>query len=200
VTHGHQSGFGILVYSLLNISSSCHHLLPGPFIMFRQSAAHLRQLASPLLKRSGLRLRTTKAQPDFNSKYGYKPFWNSGRVLLFSTATGMTTYFYGANDETTRFPSSWRRTPGPQYASKVEMERASRSSSSSCHELLSIPLGDRGVAGSSWRRCDQYRRRRPTQTWILRMVVHQHHSAASCSGLSKINGGSFGACKGVLQV
>jgi hypothetical protein len=88
---------------------------------------HLRRLASPLLKRGGFRLRTTKAEPNFRSSYGYKPFWNSGRVLLFSTATGMTTYFYGANDETTRFQIPWRRAPGPQYASKREMERVGSS-------------------------------------------------------------------------
>jgi hypothetical protein len=159
VTHGHQSGSGILVNLLRTTPTTCHP--PDPslrhFIMFRQPAAHLRQLALPLFKRSGLRLRTTKVQPNFESKYGYKPFWNSGRVLLFSTATGMTTYFYGANDETTRFPILWRKNPGPQYASKIEMERASRPLSSSYHELLSISLGDRRVAGSSWRRCDQHR-------------------------------------------
>jgi D-lactate dehydrogenase (cytochrome) len=45
--------------------------------------------------------------------------------MLFSAATGTTTYFYGANDETTRFHIPWRRAPGPQYANKHELERAS---------------------------------------------------------------------------
>ncbi|KAH7078825.1 D-lactate dehydrogenase mitochondrial precursor [Paraphoma chrysanthemicola] len=93
--------------------------------MFRQPAAHLRRLVSPLLKRGGIRSRTTTgAERNFKSGFGYKPFWNSGRVLLFSAATGTTTYYYGVNDETQRFHVPWRRTPGPQYASKREMERA----------------------------------------------------------------------------
>ncbi|KAF2823297.1 hypothetical protein CC86DRAFT_355785 [Ophiobolus disseminans] len=92
--------------------------------MFRQSAAHLRRLASPILKRGGTRVRSTGPEQTFKHRFGYKPFWNSGRVLLFSAATGTTTYFYGANDEGTRFHIPWRRPPGPQYASKREMERA----------------------------------------------------------------------------
>ncbi|KAH7073351.1 D-lactate dehydrogenase mitochondrial precursor [Paraphoma chrysanthemicola] len=93
--------------------------------MFRQPAAHLRRLVSPLLKRGGIRSRTTTgAERNFKSGFGYKPFWNSGRVLLFSAATGTTTYYYGVNDETQRFHVPWRRAPGPQYASKREMERA----------------------------------------------------------------------------
>ncbi|KAH3920814.1 hypothetical protein HBI56_011390 [Parastagonospora nodorum] len=92
--------------------------------MFRQSTAHLRRLASPLLKRGGYRFRTTASEQKSRSTYGYKPFWNSGRVLLFSAVTGTTTYFYGANDEAGRFHIPWRRAPGPQYANKHEMERA----------------------------------------------------------------------------
>jgi D-lactate dehydrogenase (cytochrome) len=78
-----------------------------------------------LFRRGGTRLRSTATEQNFKSRYGYKPFWNSGRVMLFSAATGTTTYFYGANDETTRFHIPWRRAPGPQYANKHELERAS---------------------------------------------------------------------------
>ncbi|KAH8726999.1 hypothetical protein GQ44DRAFT_650256 [Phaeosphaeriaceae sp. PMI808] len=92
--------------------------------MFRHTAGHLRRLVSPLLKRGGARLRTTGAEKPYEPGNGYKPFWNSGRVLLFSTATGTTTYFYGMNDETARLQMPWRKTPGPQYASKKEMEKA----------------------------------------------------------------------------
>jgi D-lactate dehydrogenase (cytochrome) len=93
--------------------------------MFRQSSAHLRRLASPLLKRGGYRFRATTTEQNFKTGSGYKPFWNSGRVLLFSAVTGTTTYFYGANDEPMKFHIPWRRAPGPQYANKHEMERAS---------------------------------------------------------------------------
>ncbi|KAH7405859.1 D-lactate dehydrogenase mitochondrial precursor [Phaeosphaeria sp. MPI-PUGE-AT-0046c] len=92
--------------------------------MFRQHVAHMRQLVSPVLKRGGTRLRTTAAEQSSRRTFNYRPFWNSGRVLLFSAATGTTTYFYGANDETTRFPVPWRRSPGPQYANKYELETA----------------------------------------------------------------------------
>jgi D-lactate dehydrogenase (cytochrome) len=93
--------------------------------MFRQPVAHLRRLASPLLKYGENRFTSTGARQTFKSRYAYKPFWNSGRVLLFSAATGTTTYYYGVNDETTRFSNPWRKPVGPQYASKGAMESVS---------------------------------------------------------------------------
>ncbi|KAL5117754.1 D-lactate ferricytochrome c oxidoreductase [Pleosporales sp. CAS-2024a] len=92
--------------------------------MFCQSAAHWRRLASPLLKRASARFKTTAPEYNFKHAHGYKPFWNSGRVLLFSAATGTTTYFYGAHNEPRRFHVPWRRAPGPQYANKHELESA----------------------------------------------------------------------------
>jgi D-lactate dehydrogenase (cytochrome) len=94
------------------------------FVMFRQPSARLRQIVSPLLKRSGTRTRTGAGQ-TFHAEHFQRPFWNSGRVLLFSAVTGTTTYFYGANDDPHRIQLPWPNSSGPQYASKREMENAS---------------------------------------------------------------------------
>jgi D-lactate dehydrogenase (cytochrome) len=91
--------------------------------MFRRPATRLRQLASPLFKRAGTRARTG-AEHTFKPEHIQRPFWNSGRVLLFSAVTGTTTYFYGVNDDPQRIQLPQLKSPGPQYASKVEMERA----------------------------------------------------------------------------
>ena len=90
--------------------------------MFRQPAARLRQLVSPLLKRGGPRAQSG-AKHSFHSENLQRPFWNSGRVLLFSAVTGTTTYFYGANDDPHRLQLPWLKTTGPQYASKKDMEK-----------------------------------------------------------------------------
>jgi D-lactate dehydrogenase (cytochrome) len=94
------------------------------FVMFRQPAARLKQIVSPLLKRGGTRARTG-AEQRFRPEHLQRPFWNSGRVLLFSAVTGTTTYFYGANDDPHRVQLPWLKSSGPQYASKKEMENAS---------------------------------------------------------------------------
>lgn len=91
--------------------------------MFRQQAFNWKRFASPLFRRGGFRLRSTGPEQASKSRHLPKPFWNSGRVLLFSTATGTTTYYYGANDEALRFPHLWRKTTGPQYAQKRDMEK-----------------------------------------------------------------------------
>ncbi|KAG9187750.1 D-lactate dehydrogenase mitochondrial precursor [Alternaria panax] len=91
--------------------------------MFRQPTARLRQIVSPLLKRGGARARTGGEQ-TFRSEHFHRPFWNSGRVLLFSAVTGTTTYFYGANDEPHRIQMPWLKSSGPRYASKDEMDKA----------------------------------------------------------------------------
>lgn len=94
------------------------------FVMFRQPAARLRQIVSPLLKRTGTRARTG-ADQTFKFEHLQRPFWNSGRVLLFSAVTGTTTYFYGANEEPHRLQMPWLKSAGPQYASKYDMEKVS---------------------------------------------------------------------------
>ncbi|RMZ72298.1 D-lactate dehydrogenase (cytochrome) [Pyrenophora seminiperda CCB06] len=91
--------------------------------MFRQPAARLRQTASLLLKRNGTRARTG-AEQSVRPGHVQRPFWNSGRVLLFSAVTGTTTYFYGANEEPHRLQMPWLKSTGPQYASKYDMEKA----------------------------------------------------------------------------
>lgn len=132
-----------------HILHSCSFVLDA-LAMFRRPAAHLRRLVSPLLKRGGMRSRTTEAEQNFRPGFGYKPFWNSGRVLLFSAATGTTTYYYGVNDETPRFHVPWRKTPGPQYASKREMGRVRHQAMKSCEMLLKVCTGNRRTEGGSW--------------------------------------------------
>ncbi|KAH7126900.1 D-lactate dehydrogenase mitochondrial precursor [Dendryphion nanum] len=92
--------------------------------MFRVPVARLRQLASPLLKRGVLRTRTSTTEHAVKSRNSQQPFWTSGRVLLFSTLTGTTTYYYGATDEIPRFPLPWNTSSKPRYAHKAELERA----------------------------------------------------------------------------
>ncbi|KAL6712310.1 D-lactate ferricytochrome c oxidoreductase [Coniothyrium glycines] len=91
--------------------------------MFRQPVARLRHLVSPLIKRGAIRSQTGTGQ-RFRPKDVQRPFWNSGRVLLFSAVTGTTTYFYGAKEEPYRLPLPWLKAAGPQYANKKEMEKA----------------------------------------------------------------------------
>ena len=85
-----------------------------------------RFVSSPLFKRGGFRRRTTGPEQTFTSRQLPKPFWNSGKVLLFSAATGTTTYYYGANDEGTHIQLPWRKASRPRYAHKSELERAIR--------------------------------------------------------------------------
>ncbi|KAF2477293.1 D-lactate dehydrogenase mitochondrial precursor [Lindgomyces ingoldianus] len=92
--------------------------------MFRRPASRLRQLASPLLGRGALRAQTSTAEQTANLKIGQKPFWTSGRVLLFTALTGSAAYLYGVNDDTPRFRFPWIRSLIPRYASKTEMEKA----------------------------------------------------------------------------
>ncbi|KAI8938002.1 hypothetical protein NX059_005676 [Plenodomus lindquistii] len=91
--------------------------------MFRQPTARLRQTVSPWLKRGATRARSG-GQQTLRPRSLPRPFWNSGRVMLFSAATGTTTYVYGVNDDPYRLQLPWSKTPGPQYASKREMETA----------------------------------------------------------------------------
>jgi hypothetical protein len=97
--------------------------------MFRQAASQVRRFATPLFRRGGFRPQTTGAQQSFRSGHLPKPFWNSGKVLLFSTVTGTTTYYYGVNDETPRYQLPGRKFQGPQYASKRELEKVI------CHQV-----------------------------------------------------------------
>jgi D-lactate dehydrogenase (cytochrome) len=113
--------------SIIFLNNFCYlisFILIIDFVMFRQPAARLRQIVSPLLKRGGTRARTG-AEQTFRAEHLQRPFWNSGRVLLFSAVTGTTTYFYGANDDPHRIQLPWLKSSGPQYASKIEMENAS---------------------------------------------------------------------------
>ncbi|EMD89900.1 hypothetical protein COCC4DRAFT_185383 [Bipolaris maydis ATCC 48331] len=91
--------------------------------MLWQAAARARHTVSPLLRRAGTRARSG-ADRTFTSHANQRPFWNSGRALLFSAVTGTTTYFYGANDEPHRIQMPWLKSTGPQYANKHEMEKA----------------------------------------------------------------------------
>ncbi|KAF2643459.1 D-lactate dehydrogenase mitochondrial precursor [Massarina eburnea CBS 473.64] len=92
--------------------------------MFRRPIA---RLASPLLKRGTGTLRN-QTNTAYRPKTLPRPFWSSGKVLLFTTLTGITTgtttYYAGINDETSRFQLPWRKSDRPHYASKVKMETA----------------------------------------------------------------------------
>jgi D-lactate dehydrogenase (cytochrome) len=112
----------VFQFGQLRLAPSSVSIFLVSLIMLRQSAAQLRRVASPLIKRGGSRSRTGKAERAFTSGLP-KPFWNSGKALLFSAATGTTTYYYGVNDDIPRFQLPWHKTPGPQYASKREMEK-----------------------------------------------------------------------------
>ncbi|KAF2021894.1 D-lactate dehydrogenase mitochondrial precursor [Aaosphaeria arxii CBS 175.79] len=93
--------------------------------MFRFPAARLRQLASPLLKRGARRTQTSGAEHALGPRNLQRPFWTSGKVLLFSALTGTTTYYYGATDaQHPRFHMPWMNYSGPRYASKADMEKA----------------------------------------------------------------------------
>jgi len=93
--------------------------------MFRQPIARLRQFASPHLRRSNSRARTTgpsrttKAEPA----YSQKAFWTTGRVLIFSAFTGTATYLYGINDAS-KLQLPWMKATGPQYATREELDKA----------------------------------------------------------------------------
>jgi D-lactate dehydrogenase (cytochrome) len=54
-----------------------------------------------------------------------KVFWTTGRVLLFSAFTGTAAYLFGINDAS-QLQLPWTKSAGPQYASKKDMEKASR--------------------------------------------------------------------------
>lgn len=82
----------------------------------------MRQTVSPSLKRPGTRAQSG-AHHASRPKPSQRPFWNSGRALLFSAVTGTTTYFYGVNDEPHRIQMPWLKSTGPQYANKHDMEK-----------------------------------------------------------------------------
>lgn len=90
--------------------------------MFRQPLARLRHFIPPLAKRGAIRFQSG-AEHKFKPEHLQPPFWNSGRVLLFTAITGTTTYFYGAKEEPHRLPLPWLKSTGPQYANKKEMEK-----------------------------------------------------------------------------
>ena len=92
--------------------------------MFRLPAARLRQLASPPLKRGAFRAQTNTAEQALKRRQVQKPFWNSGRVLLFSALTGSTAYYYGGQENVSWFQFPWNKFSKPHYASKSEMEKA----------------------------------------------------------------------------
>ncbi|KAF2857012.1 D-lactate dehydrogenase mitochondrial precursor [Plenodomus tracheiphilus IPT5] len=91
--------------------------------MFRQPTSRFGHIVSPSLKRRGARARSGPGQ-NFRSTSLQRPFWNSGRVMLFSAFTGTTTYVYGVNDDPYRLQLPWTKVPGPQYAKKRDMETA----------------------------------------------------------------------------
>jgi D-lactate dehydrogenase (cytochrome) len=91
--------------------------------MFRQPAVRLRQVASPLFNRGGLRMRTTASRQTTESSHGSKPFWTTGRVLLLSAFTGTATYLYGTNNDAPKLPFSKHQPYTPCYASKKELEK-----------------------------------------------------------------------------
>ena len=107
--------------------------------MFRIPAARLRQLATPLLRRGALRKQTSATEHAVKSRNLQRPFWTSGRVLLFSALTGTTTYYYGATDETPRFHLPWVTSSKPRYAHKADMERASCENIANCYVRCSLP-------------------------------------------------------------
>ncbi|KAF2271210.1 D-lactate dehydrogenase mitochondrial precursor [Lojkania enalia] len=92
--------------------------------MFRLPVARLRQLASPLLRRGVLRTQTHAAEQTIKPTNGGKPFWTSGRVLLFTGLSGSATYLYGVNDSNSPFQFPWHKSTKPHYASKSDMEKA----------------------------------------------------------------------------
>lgn len=151
--------------------------------MFRQATSQMRRFATPLFRRGGCRPRTTGAQQTLRSGQLPKPFWNSGKVLLFSTATGTTTYYYGVNDETPRYQLPGRKASGPQYASKRELEKVINVAFLGSPSMLINRVGCSRAKASTWRRCYQHRRRRSASTWVFRMVIHQHRPTPSRSRL-----------------
>lgn len=159
----------------------------------------MRDLASPFLKRGGYRFRTTVAEQSSKRPFNYRPFWNSGRVLLFSAATGTTTYFYGANDETTRFPVPWRRTPGPQYANKYEMETAS-SPYRKQHQTTECLHRQSKSSGKSWETMPSVPTTKISIAMATRMVLNQHRPAPSGGCIPQINSGGLQARQNLLQV
>ncbi|KAF2205122.1 D-lactate dehydrogenase mitochondrial precursor [Delitschia confertaspora ATCC 74209] len=92
--------------------------------MFRASAARVRQLASPLLKRGLLRAQTTATETSGRANISSKPFWTSGRVILFTALTGSFTYLYGAHNGSPQLQLPWFSSTAPRYASKTDMEKA----------------------------------------------------------------------------
>ncbi|KAF2790113.1 D-lactate dehydrogenase mitochondrial precursor [Melanomma pulvis-pyrius CBS 109.77] len=92
--------------------------------MFRYPAARLSQLASPLLKRGLLRAQTSVAEQTVRPGSRQKPFWSSGRALLFAALTGTSAYLYAVNGERARPQLPWLNSSRPRYASKSAMEKA----------------------------------------------------------------------------
>ncbi|KAF2132228.1 D-lactate dehydrogenase mitochondrial precursor [Dothidotthia symphoricarpi CBS 119687] len=92
--------------------------------MFCRPAARLRQAASPLLKQNGLRTRSNQSRQPLKARPAQTPFWNSGKVLLFTAVTGTVAYYYGVNSSTSQIQMAGRKLLGPRYASKKEMEKA----------------------------------------------------------------------------
>jgi D-lactate dehydrogenase (cytochrome) len=91
--------------------------------MFRQPAVRLRQITSPLLRRGGLRTKTTVSRQTVESRQSPKPFWTTGRVLLLSALTGTATYLYGTSNDTPQFPFLSQKSSTPYYATKKELEK-----------------------------------------------------------------------------
>jgi len=75
-----------------------------------------------LLQRGFIQTRSSAGE-SFDATRFQRPFWNAGRVLLFSAVTGTTTYFYGVNEDPHRLQLPWFKTSGPQYATKKELEK-----------------------------------------------------------------------------
>lgn len=140
----HVNGLLQTSYSLaLTLSFSLLSSSRSLVVMFRQTAARARQTISPLLKRASTRARSG-ADRTFRSDTIQRPFWNSGRALLFSAVTGTTTYFYGVNDEPHRIQMPWLKSTGPQYATKHEMEKVGLSATSS------VRIAHHGCLRLSW--------------------------------------------------
>jgi D-lactate dehydrogenase (cytochrome) len=91
--------------------------------MFRNPAARVRQLALPFLKRGVPRAQTTAAELSGKPNGLSKPFWTSGRVLLFTALTGSFAYTYGINEGSPRLQLPWLGSLKPRYASKGDMEK-----------------------------------------------------------------------------